>query len=87
MIKKQNIKFYAIDVEGSDFIHFVLDKEVKNDAIGEYYWQGKTSELGNEFMIMESSWDETMEDRELKKFLSKDAIELVDDVIRNYYSL
>ena len=89
MIHKKNIKFYAIDVTGSDFIHFTIDNEVllKREAIGEYYWQGKTDELGNEFMVMESSWEETKRDKELKKFLSKDAIELVDDVIRNYYSL
>lgn len=102
MITKEDIKYYCVDVSGSDFIHFKLSDELKigNDTIGEYYWQGKTEELGNEFTVMVSCFDELLglgdedEDEDsdeniekLSDFLDEEAIDLVQDVVRNYYEL
>lgn len=66
-ITKDDIAYYAIDVTGSSFIHFILKKDYKLDracGVGDSFWLGKSDDLGNEFMVYEDTWDEFKEGNE-----------------------
>lgn len=92
-IKKTDVAYYAVDIEGSSFIHFVLKNQeapIKSVGLGDTFWMGHTKDLGNEFMIYEDSWEDFKHgsgDEGAKYYLTPDVIEMVDDVLNNHYSL
>lgn len=93
-ITKDDIAYYAIDVTGSSFIHFILKKDYKlkrNEGVGDMFWLGESDDLGKEFMVYEDTWDEfndeDSEDEKASDFLDEEVIELVDEVISNYHAI
>ena len=71
MITKENIKKIIIDVEGSSYVKFETDLNLKNESLGDFYWQGdgKFFEINMSDLLNNRTDDEL----NLDDFLSDDA--------------
>lgn len=81
-INKKNIKKIILDVEGSSFIRFETDLELKQEALGDFYWQGD----GKYFEINAYDFLNDREEEfegELDDYLSKDAKEYLRELFND----
>lgn len=80
MIEKKNIKKIIIDVEGSSYIRFETDLKLKNEAVGDFYWQGdkKFFEINMLDLINGRNEEFKKDEENLKDFLSEDAITYIE---------
>jgi len=91
-IKREDIKGYVVELE-SDYIHFLINKTVEQEGIGDNYWQG-IGDYGAEFTIPVWALDELRdemadgekEDEEsVADYLTEDCFELVEEILDNVY--
>ena len=86
MINKSNIKKAIIDLEGSSYITFETDLELKNESLGDFYWQGNKKFFSiNMFDLLEGVNDD-FEDETLETFLTNEAIEYLKKLADNEFS-
>lgn len=80
-IEKEDVSYYAVDIEGSSYIHFLIKPGVKftKQAIGDGFWMGKSDDLGNEFMVSEDSWSELYEEAQAYNDRDPDSNERDDE--------
>ena len=77
MIEIENIKKAVLDLGGGSYIRFETDLELKNESLGDFYWQGdkKFFEI-NADDFLNGRNEEFKEDGEsIEDFLSEEAIE------------
>ena len=83
MISKKNIKKIIIDAEGSSYIRFETDLELKDESLGDFYWQGDKKYF--DIQLGELDRDEELkEDGEsLVDFMDKECIEYMEELSRD----
>ena len=81
MIDKKNIKKIIIDVDGSSYIEFETDLKLKNETLGDFYWQGDEKFFEINMLDLTSGRNEEFkEDKDsesLEDFLTEEAIKYI----------